>query len=95
MITVAEIRTAVPDDSLPVDVIVLEYEEKWVRRKVLTAQHGNRIAIDLPELRSLQDRERIITSDNAQFEIIAAEEHFTGAFEGRPFASTEPDWSHS
>lgn len=75
MITVAEIRPARTDDPSPVDVIVLEYEERWVRRKVLTAQHGDRIAIDLPELRALQDRERIITSDNTQFEVIAAEEH--------------------
>ena len=75
MITVADIRPARSDDPIPVDVIVLEYEERWVRRKVLTAQHGDRIAIDLPELRALQDRERIVTSDNAQFEIIAADEY--------------------
>lgn len=74
MITVADIRPPRVDDPLPIDVIILEYEERWVRRKVLTAQHGNRIAIDLPELRALQDRERIITNDNTQFEIIAAEE---------------------
>ena len=82
MIAVAEIRPARKDDPLPVDAIVLEYEERWVRRKVLTAEHGDRIAIDQPELRVLRDRERIITNDGPQYEIIAADEHLlevTGA----------------
>ena len=82
MIGVAEIRPARADDPIPADVIVLEYEERWVRRKVLTAQHGERLKIDLPELRALQDRERVITGVGAHFEVIAAEEHLleiTGA----------------
>lgn len=71
---VSEIRRTTGGDPTPLDVIVLDYEDRWVRRKVLTAQHGDRIAIDLPELRALQDRERIILESGAHYEIIAAEE---------------------
>ncbi len=69
-----EIRTAQSDDPVPVDVIVLDYEDRWVRRKVLTAQHGDRIKVDLPELRALLDRERIVAENGTHYEVIAAEE---------------------
>ena len=72
--TVVSIRTATSDDPIPVDVIVLAYEDRWIRRKVLTAQHGDRLRIDLPELRALQDRDRLITADGSHYEIIAADE---------------------
>lgn len=70
-----DIRAAQSDsDPLPVDVIILDYEDRWVRRKVLAAYHGDRITIDLPELRALQDRDRIVTEDGKHFEVIAADE---------------------
>lgn len=71
---VAKIRDKQEGDPLPVDVVVLDYEDRWVRRKVLTAQHGDRLKIDLPDLRALQDRERIILEDDTHFEVIAADE---------------------
>ena len=74
MRAVDQIRLPVPDDPTPVDVVILEYEDRWVRRKVLTAQRGDRVGIDLPELRALQDRERIISTDGAHFEVVAADE---------------------
>lgn len=59
---------------MPADVVVLDYEQRWVRRKVLHAVHGDRIGIDLPDLRALQDRERIVTGDGTHYEVIAADE---------------------
>ena len=74
MIDIQQIRAAAEHDPTPADVIVLDYEDRWVRRKVLTAQHGDKIRIDLPDLRSLQDRERVITAGGVHFEVIAADE---------------------
>jgi urease accessory protein len=82
LIEAVEIRLKLNSDPIPTDVIVLDYEDRWVRRKVVTAAHGDKIKIDLPELRALQDRERIITKNGTHFEIIAAEEdllEITGA----------------
>ena len=72
---VVEIRDSRTGDPSPADVVVLEYEERWLRRKVITAEHGDQLKIDLPELRALQDRERLVTDDGTHFEVIAAEEH--------------------
>jgi len=74
LIDVQEIRGAKDADPTPADVIVLEYDDRWVRRKVLTAQHGEKVRLDLPELRALQDRERVISESGEHYEVIAAEE---------------------
>jgi len=82
LIAIDEIRPPAIHDPVPVDVVVLEYEDRWVRRKVLAAQHGDSIAIDLPELRALQDRERIVAVNGTHYEVIAADENLlevTGA----------------
>lgn len=75
MMQVTEIRMAKQHDPLPTDVVVLDYKDRWVRRKTLTAVHGDRLALDLPELRALQDRERIVTAAGTNYEVIAAEEN--------------------
>ena len=71
---VIDVRAALPDDPVPLDVVVLDYESRWVRRRVLEAVHGDRVALDLPETQRLPDRARLVTQDGAHYEVIAAGE---------------------
>lgn len=64
-----------PDAPRPVDVIVLTHDERRVRRKRLTAQHGDTIVLDLPEPVTLANRDRLVLEDGRAVEVIAAEEN--------------------
>ena len=69
-----ETRAAAPGDPPPADLVVLSYEERYLRRRVLGAEHGEKVLVDLAEPVSLESGDRLILNDGRQFKVIAARE---------------------
>lgn len=61
-------------DPLPFDIAVLTHEERFVRRRVVTLQHGDDVLVDLPKATALSHGDRLELEDGRHVEIIAAEE---------------------
>jgi len=59
---------------VPFDLVVLAHDERHLRRKVLTLQHGDRVLVDFAEPVALADRDRLLLDDGRHVEVIAAEE---------------------
>lgn len=62
------------DRPLPYDLVVLAQDERHLRRRVLTLQHGDKLFVDLAEPVMLADRDVLVLDDGRHVEIIAAEE---------------------
>ncbi len=58
----------------PFDIVVLAADERHLRRKVLTLQHGDKMLVDLPETVMLSHGDRLVLDDGRNVEVIAAEE---------------------
>ena len=58
----------------PFDVVVLAHDERHLRRKVLTLQHGDQVLVDLPEPVVLAHGDRLVLDDGRHAEVIAGEE---------------------
>lgn len=54
--------------------VMLTYEERFLRRKVLTTQGGTEFLVDLAQTTSLGDGDAFELEDGRLFEVIAAEE---------------------
>jgi urease accessory protein len=68
-------RTTSRDKApIPFDIIVLTHEERHLRRRVLTLQHGDDVLVDLPRATVLADGDRLELEDGRHVEVIAAEE---------------------
>lgn len=74
MLRVIEISPARKGDPMPVDIISLSHDERHLRRKVLTSQHGMKLAFDLPHATHLQGRDRLRLENGEQVEVIATHE---------------------
>lgn len=59
---------------VPFDIVVLTADERHLRRRVLTLQHGDEVLVDLPQAVRLKDRDRLALDDGRHVEIIAADE---------------------
>ena len=57
-----------------VDQVVLDYEGRFLRRKVLTTKSGARLLVDLPQTTSLDHGGVLLLADGTEVEVIAAEE---------------------
>lgn len=68
--------TSISEDTsaVPFDIVVLGYEERHIRRKVLTLQHGDEVLVDLPRAVVLDHGSRLVLEDGRQVEVIAGEE---------------------
>jgi urease accessory protein len=60
--------------GVPFDLIVLEHDERRLRRKRLVLQHGDEVMVDFPQTVTLADRSALQLEDGRLVEIIAAEE---------------------
>ena len=60
--------------AVPFDLVVLASDERRVRRTVLTLQHGDRVALDLPEPVTLRHGDRLVLEDAREAQVIAGEE---------------------
>jgi urease accessory protein len=59
---------------MPFDIVVLTHDERHLRRKLLTLQHGDQLLVDLPEPVMLAHGDRLVLDDGRHAEVIAAEE---------------------
>ncbi|CAG1014337.1 MAG: urease accessory protein UreE [Rhizobiaceae bacterium] len=62
------------DRPLPFDLVVLPQDERHLRRRVLTLQHGDKLFVDLAEPTMLGDRDVLVLDDGRHVEIVAADE---------------------
>ena len=62
------------DRPIPFDLVVLAQDERHLRRRVLTLQHGDKVFVDLAETTMLGDRDVLVLDDGRHVEIIAADE---------------------
>lgn len=60
--------------TAPADHTSLTYEDRFLRRKVLTLASGAQLMVDLPQTTSLNHGGVLITTDNAEIRIEAATE---------------------
>lgn len=60
--------------SDPVDQVWLTYEDRFLRRKVLTLQSGAKLLVDLAQTTSLDHGGVLVTTDGAEILVQAAEE---------------------
>lgn len=56
------------------DLVTLEYEQRYLRRKVLTTAHGESFLIDLPKATVLEHGDFLALQNGDFIEVIAAEE---------------------
>lgn len=60
--------------SDPVDQVWLTYEDRFLRRKVLTLQSGAKLLVDLAQTTSLDHGGALVTTDGAEILVQAAKE---------------------
>lgn len=70
----AVLRAADVADRVPADVVKLDYEARFLRRRTLTSAHDLSFLVDLPETMSLDHGDCFVLDDDTLVEIIAAEE---------------------
>lgn len=58
----------------PVDHVVLDYEARFLRRKVLVTASGNRLLVDLPQTTSLDQGGVLLLEDGGEIAVSAAAE---------------------
>ena len=65
---------AVAADTPVADTVTLDYEDRFLRRKVLTTEGGARVLIDLPETMSLDEGDCFEMESGALIRVLAAPE---------------------
>jgi urease accessory protein len=68
-------RSGDSPEEIPFDLVVLAHDERRIRRRSITLQHGDTVLVDFPQPITLNDRDRLVLADGRHVEIIAAEEH--------------------
>ena len=63
------------DRGVPFDIIVLEHDERRLRRKLLRLQHGDEVMVDFPQTITLDHQGGLLLEDGRVVEVIAAEEY--------------------
>lgn len=74
MLRVTAIHPAGHKGPVPFDLVVLESDERRLRRKMLRLQHGDDVLIDLPQTVTLDHGQLLELEDGRLAEVIAAEE---------------------
>ena len=62
------------DQGTPFDLVVLEHDERRLRRKLLRLQHGDEVMVDFPQTITLDHMSALVLEDGRLVEIIAAAE---------------------
>ena len=71
---VTEVRPPCAGDPPPVGVVELDSQDRWLRRRPLTANDGVRLMVDMSDARVLPDGERLVAEDGRHWEVRAAPE---------------------
>ena len=58
----------------PIARLVLDYEARFLRRKVLPLEDGRTVLVDLPKTTSLEQGGVLVTEDGDEIAVVAAEE---------------------
>jgi urease accessory protein len=58
----------------PFDIVVLDADERHIRRKLITLQHGDQVLVDFDKAVKLEHGDRLVLEDGRVAEVIAAEE---------------------
>ena len=61
-------------DPSPRDSVVLDYDARFLRRKVLTCASGARLLVDLPQTTSLDHGGVLLLEDGGEVRVVAAPE---------------------
>lgn len=77
---------------VPFDILVLTHEERYLRRRVVTLQHGDDVLVDLPNAVALADSDRLVLEDGRHVEIIAADEELMEVRAGTKVSLAELAW---
>ena len=67
-------RRAGQYDGIPFDLVVLDHQERRLRRKLLTLVHGDEVLVDLPETTTFESGDALVLDDGRLVDIQAAEE---------------------
>ena len=67
-------RRAGDYSAIPYDLVVLDHGERHLRRRLLTAIHGDGVLVDLPEAVRLHGHDVLVLEDGRLLEVMAAEE---------------------
>ncbi len=67
-------RRAEPLGDTPFDIVVLDADERHIRRKRITLQHGDEILVDFEKAVKLEHGDCLVLEDGRMAEVIAAEE---------------------
>ena len=70
----AILRADARGGRVPHDIVTLDYEGRFLRRKVLSTVHETRFLVDLAETISLDQGDCFVLGDETLIEVIAAEE---------------------
>lgn len=71
---VTSFRRAEALDGTPFDIVVLDADERHIRRKRITLQHGDEVFVDFEKAVKLEHGDRLVLEDGRVAEVIAAEE---------------------
>lgn len=61
-------------DDEPFGTLILDSDDRHLRRKLITTNQGDKVMVDLPEAVLLADGDRLVLEDGRTIEIIAAKE---------------------
>ena len=71
---VTSFRRTEPLGDTPFDIVVLDADERHMRRKRITLSHGDEIMVDFEKPVKLEHGDRLVLEDGRVAEVIAAEE---------------------
>ena len=71
---VTSFRRAEALSETPFDIVVMDADERHIRRKRITLQHGDEVVVDFDKPVKLEHGDRLVLEDGRIAEVIAAQE---------------------
>jgi len=68
------LRAAAWRAAAPIDRVVLDANERFRRRIVMTGEHGGKVLLDLPEVTALRDGDALLLDDGTLVAVVAKPE---------------------
>ena len=71
---VTSFRRADSPDGTPFDIVVMDADERHIRRKRITLQHGDEVFVDFEKPVKLEHGDKLVLDDGRMAKVIAAQE---------------------
>ena len=71
---VTSFRRADSPDGTPFDIVVMDADERHIRRKRITLQHGDEVFVDFEKPVKLEHGDKLVLDDGRMAQVIAAQE---------------------